>query len=63
MYLCARGIIVACERSCICVLGESLFLVIRHVMCARGIVDASEPSCICMLEDSMLFVSGHAFVC
>jgi hypothetical protein len=25
MYLCARGTVVACERSCICVLGESLF--------------------------------------
>ena len=26
MYLCARGIDVACERSCICVLGESMFV-------------------------------------
>ena len=31
MYLCARGIDVACERSCICVLGESLLLVSGHV--------------------------------
>jgi hypothetical protein len=25
MYLCASGIVVACDRSCICVLVESLF--------------------------------------
>ena len=31
MYLCARGIDVACERSCICVLRESLLLVSGHV--------------------------------
>ena len=31
MYLCARGIVVACERSCICVLGESMMLVSDHV--------------------------------
>jgi hypothetical protein len=31
MYLCAKGIVVACERSCICVLGESLLLVSGHV--------------------------------
>ena len=63
MYLCARGIIVACERSCICVLGESLFLVIRHVMCARGIEVACERSCICVLEESLMLLSRHAFVC
>ena len=31
MYLCAREIVVACERSCICVLEESLLLVSGHV--------------------------------
>jgi hypothetical protein len=31
MYLCARGIDVACERSCICVLRESLLVVKGHV--------------------------------
>ena len=34
MYLCAKGIVVGCERSCICVLGESLLLVSGHAfMC------------------------------
>jgi hypothetical protein len=31
MYLCARGIVVACEQSCTCVLEESLLLVSGHV--------------------------------
>ena len=31
MYLCARRIVVACERPCICVLGKSLLLVSGHV--------------------------------
>ena len=31
MHLYARGIDVACERSCICVLGESVLLVSGHV--------------------------------
>jgi hypothetical protein len=31
MYLCARGIVVACEWSCICVLGESMLLVSVHI--------------------------------
>jgi hypothetical protein len=31
MYLCARGIVVACEPSCICVLEESLLPVSGHV--------------------------------
>ena len=31
MYLCARGIVVACERSCIYVLGGSMLLVSGHV--------------------------------
>jgi hypothetical protein len=63
MYLCARGVVVACDRSCICVLGESLLLMSRHVMCARGIDVACERSCICLLEESLFLVSGHVFVC
>jgi hypothetical protein len=63
MHLCARGIVVACERSCICVLGESLLLVSRNAMCARGIGVASEWSCICVLGESMLLVIGYVFVC
>ena len=51
MYLCARGIVVACERSCICVLGESLLLVSVMYLCARGIVVACERSCICVLGE------------
>ena len=62
MYLCARGIVVASEQSCICVLGESMLLVIDYVfvckgnrcclravmyLCASGIVVACEQSCIC----------------
>ena len=31
MHLCARGIDVVCERSCICVLGETLLPVSGHV--------------------------------
>ena len=31
MYLSANGIVVACDRSCICVLVESLWPVIGHV--------------------------------
>jgi hypothetical protein len=49
MYLGARGIVVACERSCICVLEESLLLVSSHVYCVLG--------------ESLLLVSGHVFVC
>ena len=30
MYLSANGIVVACDRSCICVLFESLWPVIGH---------------------------------
>jgi hypothetical protein len=49
MYLCARKIVVACERPCI--------------FCAWEIVVACERSCICVLEESLLLVSGHVFVC
>ena len=31
MYLSSNGIVVACDRSCICVLAESLCPVIGHV--------------------------------
>ena len=31
MYLSANGIVVACDRPCICVLVESLWPVIGHV--------------------------------
>jgi hypothetical protein len=31
MYLSSNGIVVACDRSCICVLVESLLPVIGHV--------------------------------
>ena len=31
MYLFVRGNVVTCERSCICVLGESLLHVSGHV--------------------------------
>ena len=30
MHLCARGIVVSCDPSCICVLEESLLLLSRH---------------------------------
>jgi hypothetical protein len=63
MHLCARGIVVACEGSCICVLGESLLLVSPNAMCARGIGVASEWSSICVLGESMLLVIDYVFVC
>ena len=31
MFLCASGIVVACDLACICVLFESLWPVIWHV--------------------------------
>ena len=62
MYLCARGIDVACERSCICVLGESMLFVVMY-LCVRGNVVTCERSCICVLGESLLHVSGHVFVC
>jgi hypothetical protein len=31
MFLCASGIVVACDRSCFCVIVESLWPVIGHV--------------------------------
>ena len=31
MFLCASGIVVGCERSCICLLVESLWPVNCHV--------------------------------
>ena len=68
----------ACERSCICLLMESLLPVIGHVfvcllnrcgllslmyLSAIGIVVASDRSCICVLVESLLPVIGHVFVC
>jgi hypothetical protein len=67
MYLSVSGI-VACDRSCICVLVESLLPVIGHVfvcflnLCdllsvmyfsANGIVVACDRSCICVLFESL----------
>ena len=36
MYLCAGGIVVTCEQSCICLLGESLLPVSGHVFVCSG---------------------------
>ena len=79
MYFSASGIVVACDRSCICVLVESLLPVIGHVFvcllnrCGQlsvmylsaynGIVVACDRSCICGLVESLLPVIGDAFVC
>ena len=77
MYLSASGI-VFCDRSCICVLVESLLPVIGHVfvcllnlydllsvmyLSANGIVVACDRSCICVLFESLWPVIGHVFVC
>ena len=77
MYLSASGNAVACDRSCICVLVESLLPVIGHVfvcllnrcgllsvmyLSANGIVVACDRSCICVLVESLLPVIGHVFV-
>ena len=77
MYLSASGIAVACNRSCICVLVESLWPVVGHVfvcllnlydllsvmyLSASGIV-ACDRSCICVLCESLWPVIGHVFVC
>ena len=66
-----------CERSCICLLVESLWYVIGHIfMCllnrsgllsvmyfsANGIVVACDRSCICLLVESLWPVIGHVFV-
>ena len=78
MYLCASGIVVACDRSCICMLVESLLPVIGHVfvallnrcgllsimyLSANGIVLACDRSCIFVLVESLLPLIGHVFVC
>ena len=77
MYLSASGI-VACDRSCICVLVDSLLPVISHVfvcflnlcdlfsvmyLSANGILVACDRSCICVLFESLCPVIGHVFVC
>ena len=68
----------ACYRSCIFLLMESLLPVIGHVfvcllnrcgqlsvmyLSANGIVVACDRSCICVLVESLLPVIGDAFVC
>ena len=78
MNCSASGIVVACDRSCICVLVESLLPVIGHVcVClltrcgllsvmyfsSNGIVVACDRSCICVLVESLWPVIGHVFVC
>ena len=78
MHFSANGIVLACDRSCICVLVESLLPLIGHVfvcllnrcglcsvmyLSASGIVVACDRSCICVLVDSLLPVIGHVFVC
>ena len=78
MYLSASGIVVACDRSCICVLFESLLPEIGHVfvcllnrcgllsvmyLSSNGIVVASDRSCVCVLVESLWPVNGHVFVC
>ena len=78
MYFSASGIVVACDRSCIFLLMESLLPVIGHVfvcllnrcgllsimyLSANGIVVACDRSCICVLVESLLPVIGHVFVC
>ena len=62
MYLSASGIVVACDRSCMCVLVEWL-PVNGNVLCASGIVVGCERSCICLLVELFLLVNGHVFVC
>ena len=72
------GIVVACDRSCICVLVESFLPVIGHVfvcflnrcgllsvmyLSSNGIVVACDRSCICVLVESLWPVIGHVFVC
>ena len=49
MYLCAYGIVVACDRSCICVLVESVLPVIGHVF-------------VCLLNRCWPVI-GYVFVC
>jgi hypothetical protein len=62
MYLSASGIVVTCDRSCICVLVESLWPVSGHLLCASRIVVGCERSCICLLVESLWPVNGHVFV-
>ena len=62
MFLCASGIVVGCERSCICLLVESLWPVNVMYLCASGIDVACDRLCICVLVES-LPVIGHVFVC
>ena len=78
MHFSANGIVLACDRSCICVLVESLVPLIGYVfVCllnrcglrmvmyfsASEIVVACDQSCICVLVESFLPLIGHVFVC
>ena len=56
MYLCVRGHVFVCQRSCICVL-DVMYL------CVRGHVFVCQGSCICVLDVMYLCVRGHVFVC
>jgi hypothetical protein len=71
-------IVVACERSCFCVLVESLWPVIGHVFvcflnrcglwsvmyfCDCWIVVACDRSCICVIVESLWSVFCLVFVC
>ena len=78
MHFSANRIVLACDRSCICVLVESVWPLIGHVfvcllnrcgllsvmyLSANGIVVVCDRSCICLLMESLLPVIGHVFVC
>ena len=53
----------ACDRSCICVLVESLWPVNVMYFSASGMIVACDRSCICVLVESLWPVNGHVFVC
>ena len=63
MYLSASGIVVASDRSCICVLVESLWPVVVHVCVCLLNRCSCYRSCICVLVESLWPVIGHVFVC
>ena len=52
----------ACGRSCICVLVESLLPVIGNVFVCWLNLCSCYLSCICVLVESLLPVIGHVFV-
>ena len=63
MFLSASGIVVGCERSCICLLVESLCVRAVMYLSASGILVACDRSYIYVLVESLLPVIGHVFVC